>query len=524
MRRSVMSFIALLAVVIGALLMFGGFPPQPARQVSNRDASAIDFVDDKTATFLLAVAIVIIGVVALGGGLATVFWLLTRQVKTAQAMENEPTNPLHYRTYGHSLAIALPVAIASALVVLFMTSDLLPVQAGAEAKVVDGMFQIEFISIAVIFGLVMGVLTHALIYFRAAPDDDSDGKHIHGNIPLELTWTIVPLIFVMGLGVYTLIRHEQITDKEDGEISVKVIGFQWGWQFIYPTDMFFTDEQFNELDERQRADIIRVGGVTSPDLVLLQDQTVHLEMHSIDVIHSFWVPELRVKRDVVPGIETELRYTPTLAGTYRVRCAELCGLNHWQMYADVNVLTAGDYSAWLERTVANFGDPVEAGSAIYVQRCQTCHSTNGDKGTGPTWENLVGSERNFDNDDSAIADLDYIRQSIWNPNGVIVEGYAANLMPQNFQGLVSDLQVEQLFAYMCTLSDKRDEVEDCARVLPADDGSTGDDTTATTAEDGETMTEGETEAETPSDEATTETSSEAETGDETTAPDSATSE
>lgn len=508
MRRSgVKSLIALLAIVIGAVLMFGGFPPQPARQVSNRDASAIDFVDDKTRTFILVTGLVVLGVVALGAGLAAVFWLMTRQVKTAQAMENEPTNPLNYRTYGHSLAFALPVAIASALIMMFLTSDLLPVQAGAEAKVVDSFFQIEFISISVIFGLVMGVLIHALIYFRAEPGDESDGKHIHGNIPLELTWTIIPLIFVMGLGVYTLIKHDQITDKEDGEIGVKVVGFQWGWQFIYPTEMFFTDEQFNELDERQRADIIRVGGVSSPDLVLLQDQTVHLEMNSIDVIHSFWVPELRVKRDVVPGIQTDLRYTPILPGVYRVRCAELCGLNHWQMYANVDVKNATDYAAWIERTVANYGDPIEAGHAIFTQRCQTCHSTDGSRGTGPTWQNMVGYERNFESGASVVADLAYVRESIWNPNRLIVQGYSANLMPANFQTLVSDLQVEQLFAYMCTLTDKRDEVEDCARLLPAEgDGAATDEATG----DGE--------------ESTTENSGEAETGDETTAPESATSE
>ncbi|NDJ85222.1 MAG: cytochrome c oxidase subunit II [Chloroflexi bacterium] len=478
-RYGIKHFIALVVVILGAVILISGgsLIPEPVEQVTNPDASPLD-VEDQTGALIAIVAAIMVAMVIVGGMLLTIFWLANRQVTKAAALEYDPADPLDYRTYGLAMAFIVPAVLAvTAMLIFFLALDLMPVQASEEAKVVDRIFTIEFVSISVIFGLVVGLLIHALFSFRAEPDDDGDGRHIHGNIPIEITWTIIPLIFVLLLGVYTAFQHSEITEAKDNEIGVRVEGFQWGWRFFYPVELFFTPEEFAELDQRQQADIINRGGVFSNELVLLQDQTVRLEMESVDVIHSFWVPEFRVKRDVVPGVLTELRYTPILAGTYRVRCAELCGLNHWQMYANVRVVNQAEYDEWIERTRASLGNPVEAGEQLFQANCITCHSVDGSDNTGPTWLNVIGYEHVMEDGARVFVDYDYIERSIWNPNAQIVEGYDAGIMPQNFDQTISQIQVEQIFAYMCSLSDRADQVPLCVDLLQqagAETGSPGD--------------------------------------------------
>jgi cytochrome c oxidase subunit 2 len=111
-------------------------------------------------------------------------------------------------------------------------------------------------------------------------------------------------------------------------LTVKVTGFQWAWAFEYPE------------------------GFISPELVLPKDVRVNMSMEARDVLHSFWIPEMRVKQDLVPGQTTDLRFTPTLVGEYKVRCAELCGLSHWSMETPVRVLEQADYDQWVSEQVA----------------------------------------------------------------------------------------------------------------------------------------------------------------------------
>lgn len=466
-RYGIWHFIALIAFILGVLFMISGFPPEPVRQVTSESASTLD-LEGKTGDLLLSIIAVVIGTVGLGIGLMAVLWYLNREVASAKALQDQATNPLDYRIYGHAPALLWAVIIGVGTLLILLTTDLLPEQAGAEAEKVDTLFRIEFISISVIFGLVMGLLIHSLLFFRADPDDMSDGKFIHGNLQLEVFWTVIPLLFVLVLGVYTAIQLNDISEEKEGEIGVTVIGQQWNWRFIYPTEVFFTDEEFAELDADQQSIILSDGGIARPELVLLKDQTVRLEMLATDVIHSFWVPEFRIKRDVVPGVETILRYTPTLPGQYRVRCAELCGLQHWAMYADVDVVDEEGYASWTSRVRETFGDPIAAGESLYQQLCLTCHSIDGSDGTGPTWQDLVGTERDLQSGDSVIADYAYIQESIWNPNAKLSSGYPANVMPQNFaQTLPQEAQIRQIFAYMCTLSEFSDNAPTCAEFLAA---------------------------------------------------------
>lgn len=504
---TVLKSLGLLLFTLLVLIFMMGGSFSPVRQISGDDSSVLGFTSDKTTQFLIITVVIVIVMGLMGGGLAFLFRGLTREVTIAKEQENIPTNPLEYRNYGHPMVLALIAGFAGLLLLIYFMFDLMPTQASNEAIITDRIFGIAYLVVAILFGLVMGLFIHSLLYFRAEPGDMSDGKHFHGNLKLELTWTIIPLIFVLILGGYTVTQYNDLVEEKEGEVAVGVVGSQWNWKFIYPVELFYDDESYAELDQSQRDDFEAAGGVALGELVLLADQPVRLDLVSDDVIHSFWVPEMRVKQDVVPGVETVVRYTPTLPGEYKVRCAELCGLTHWDMLAPVEVKTQADYDKWISEVQDLFGDPREAGRLLWEANCQTCHTSSGASATGPTWKDLAGSERQLDNGDTVIADLEYVTSSIYNPNAQIVSGYNAGLMPSNFSGSISELQVKQIFTYMCTISENADSLQECVELIAeaeeraaaaeATDGSTdtsdvesdaSDETQDDTADDSETDT------------------------------------
>jgi cytochrome c oxidase subunit 2 len=255
----------------------------------------------------------------------------------------------------------------------------------------------------------------------------------------------------MGLGIYTVFQYVDVVEEVDGEKVIKVTALQWAWSFEYP-DNPATEEP---------------DGFVSNELVLLNGEPVRLEMRSLDVIHSFWVPEFKVKQDVVPGVQTVYRVTPILEGDYSLRCTEICGLNHSDMLAAVRVVNQGTYDDWVERKLAESQDPVLAGETLYLTSgCKTCHTIDGSRSVGPTWDNLYGEEVKLDDGSTVVADDEYIRTSILNPNAQITQGYAAGLMPEDYRVKLTDVQIEQITAYIASLA------EDAAEPAPAEGSST----------------------------------------------------
>ena len=161
-----------------------------------------------------------------------------------------------------------------------------------------------------------------------------DGAPIHGNTRLEIIWVTIPFLLVSALAVYGWIVLDDLEAKQPDELVVNVTGQQFNWSFGYP-------------GERVRANT----------LVLPVDRPVHFRINTKDVIHSFWVPEFRLKSDAVPGLTTEVRLTPTKLGRYQVVCAELCGLGHATMRQLVRVVPAGHDDAWLEAQRDRAGGP-----------------------------------------------------------------------------------------------------------------------------------------------------------------------
>jgi cytochrome c oxidase subunit 2 len=231
----------------------------------------------------------------------------------------------------HPIArVALLALIASAIgIAIGLAIDWFPTDATTKGGEIDTLWDVLVIVSVPIFVLVMTVALYSVWRFRARPGDKSDGAPIHGNAKLEVFWVTVPTIIVAALAAYAWIVLDDIEKKNPGEMTVDVYGQQFAWRFSYPQS----------------------GGkpIVSNQLYLAKDTPVHFKIHADDVIHSFWVPEFRLKQDAVPGLTTQMRLTPNKIGTYRVVCTELCGLGHSTMRSPVHVVSKDNFDAWLQK-------------------------------------------------------------------------------------------------------------------------------------------------------------------------------
>lgn len=327
--------------------------------------------------------------------------------------------------FKHAIAVAvLTLVTAVGLYFLFRWMFTLPTAASAQAEPIDTMFQSHFMMMAFLFSFIMVMMLYSVAVFRRRPDDTEDGPHIHGHTGLEIAWTVIPTIVVVGFGIYGTIVLGDITSEQDNEMVVSVVGQQWSWNFEYP-----------EQD------------VQSARLVLPVGQPVVLELQSNDVLHSFWVPEFRVKQDLVPGQVKQLRITPTELGSYRLRCAEICGTSHSAMLADVEVVSQADFEQFLIDSAFRYSDlpPEERGQQFYMDLgCNGCHSLDGTAGAGPSWQGIYLREEPMADGSVVVADEAYLRDSILNPNAHIVQGFNPNVMPQNFGERIDALQAQIL--------------------------------------------------------------------------------
>jgi cytochrome c oxidase subunit 2 len=294
----------------------------------------------------------------------------------------------------------------------------LPDSASEQADDIDAAFWFVAIICAVIFAMVAGVAVYEGWKFRAPPDDMDDGSPIHGHTGLEIVWTAIPTILVIAMSVFSAVVLAEITDTPSDSKRIEVTAQQFAWSFKY-------------------ADPEKTTG----ELVLEVGKPVELLITSKDVIHSFWVPEFRVKQDAVPGIITTLDITPTKVGTYNLICTELCGLGHAVMRSRARVLSAADYAKWQKEKPPAAAGGATDGKAIFTSAgCGSCHTF---KAAGTSAE--VGPDL-----DKVLAgkDADFIRESIVDPNAEIAEGYQPNVMPSTFSDTLSKEQLDALVEFL----------------------------------------------------------------------------
>jgi cytochrome c oxidase subunit 2 len=331
----------------------------------------------------------------------------------------------------HFIIIALLI-IASTLAIHagLEAIGLLPVQASTQAISIDQLFGFYSWGIAFFFSLIIVILLYSLVVFRRRKGETGDGVPDEGNTTLEISWTAIPLLIVLVLAYFGARSLSDTRRIDPSAMVVKVIAQQWNFQFQYPQYLF-----------------------ASKDLYLPVGQQVDLQMTSLDVLHSFFVPEFRLKQDIVPGRTVDLRVTPSKIGHYHVQCSQLCGRLHAQMVANVYVVSQQDFTAWVNQQVASAPkDPVLIGQQLAsLFGCATCHSTDGSKKIGPTWSKLFNSTVTLADGTTVKADENYIHTSIVDPNKQIVKGYQPNVMPATFAKALTEDQIKDLIAYIKTL-------------------------------------------------------------------------
>lgn len=198
--------------------------------------------------------------------------------------------------------------------------------ASTAAPKIDQLLDVMIVLSAFVFTLVMVMLFYALWKFKAKPGDESDGEPIHGNTRLEVAWTLIPTVIVLFAGGYSWAVLNDIEERAENPLTVDVFSQQFAWSFGYPgKDLAYSEGEFHVPVDRQ----------------------VQFKMHALDVIHSFWVPEWRIKKDNVPGITTTATVTPNKVGTYQLICTELCGFGHASMRAKVVVESPADFQKWV---------------------------------------------------------------------------------------------------------------------------------------------------------------------------------
>ncbi len=313
-------------------------------------------------------------------------------------------------------------------------STWIPESASNLAASVDNITLFVTIISIFFFVLISAVLVGFSIKYRRKSEDQETAYITHNPI-IETIWTIIPTILLMVIFAWGWIAFKELRNPPAEAIEVNVVAKQWLWEFEYFT-----------------------GKKSLNELFVQQNKPVRLIMRSDDVIHSFFVPQFRVKQDILPGNYTQLWFTPTKVGTFDLLCAEYCGSGHSKMLAKVNVLSPESFVRWEKgdefedgavMTATNIS-PAERGKDLYSQRgCLACHSIDGKEVIGPTFKNLYGKMENLEDGSSVQVDENYLRESIYEPQAKMVKGYPPN-MP-SFKGILSEEEVTALIEYIKTL-------------------------------------------------------------------------
>jgi cytochrome c oxidase subunit 2 len=296
-----------------------------------------------------------------------------------------------------------------------------PEQASTIARSVDNLH--FFITAVTLFftAVIFLVIFYFMIKYRRRSPDERP-KAIEGSLPLEVLWTAIPTLIVAVIFVWGSTLYFRNAEPPKGAMEIFVTGKQWMWKVEHPEGQ----REINELH-------VPLG------------RPVKLTMTSEDVIHDFFVPAFRVKKDVLPGRYTTLWFEPTKLGTFHLFCAQYCGAFHAGMIGSVIVVEPDQYDTWLAGGVQ--GESMEAaGQKVFLQSgCGTCHLAD-NTGPGPSLLGVYGQPVKLTNGQTVTADDAYIRESIVLPRAKIVLGYQA-IMP-SFQGQLTEEQMNSVIAYI----------------------------------------------------------------------------
>ncbi len=351
-----------------------------------------------------------------------------------------------------------------------------PPRSSVEGGEIDFTLRLVAIISLFFFALIVGLILWMIVRFRMRHRGEVARSQITHSTALEIAWTLPPVVLVGVIFYFGFVGFLRISTPKANAMEVDVIGQKWYWTFEYA--------------------LPDGGAYSSNELHLVVDRATQLNITSTDVIHSVFVPAFRVKRDAVPGRYNKLWFRPTRAGEFPLLCAEYCGTKHSQMIAKVVVhASQAAFDKWLsdasraivedlpddlyrqwknartdeafqafvealkqqkpdfaEADLAKLAKPAIVGQRLYEKKgCQQCHTVTGQPMTGPTLKGLWGKRRVFTDGREAVAEENYLRQSILEPQAQIVENYPGVM--NTYQGQLSDRQIDAIIAYIRSLSD-----------------------------------------------------------------------
>ena len=274
------------------------------------------------------------------------------------------------------------------------------------------------------FIVLMGAMIGMFFLYRQRREGERT-PDIKGSHTLELVWSVFPSFLLVGMFWLGFTAWIDAAVPPANSMEVRVVARMWDWNFQY-------------------TDIESGRSFTSPELKVPSGQPVKLVMSSEDVLHSFFVPDFRVKKDVVPGRYTMLWFEAPHEGVHDLFCTEFCGDGHSKMIEKITVMDAQDYRAWAQ---PQFEDTTITPEKVAVANgCNGCHSTDGSPKIGPTFKGMYGKTETLEGGATVKVDDGYIRESINAPAAKIVAGYPPTMPP--FQGKLSEEELNLLIDYI----------------------------------------------------------------------------
>lgn len=308
-----------------------------------------------------------------------------------------------------------------------------PARASALARDVDALYLFLVVVSAAMSLLIFALVVSFAFKYRRRAADEPAPRAIHGSIPLEIAWSVIPFGFMLIMFFWgSKLYFEEYGPAPQNAINVYVTGKQWMWKIQYLEGQ----REINELH-------VPTG------------RPVKLTMASEDTIHSFFVPAFRIKHDVVPGRLSTFWFEATKPGRYHLFCAEYCGTSHSKMGGWVTVMEPVAYENWLSGGAPGVS-MAQQGQKLFEQfGCLACHLMD-TKGRCPNLRNVYGHAVSLEGGGTVVADDAYLRESIFHPNDKLVAGYKRDVMP-SYQGQITEDQFMQLMVYIKSLSDSPPE-------------------------------------------------------------------
>jgi cytochrome c oxidase subunit II len=305
------------------------------------------------------------------------------------------------------------------------SSTFMPEAASQIATQVDSLYSFlvwaSFISCVLVIG---GMTYFAVKYRRRSANDKS--AYISHNTTLEFLWSFIPFVIFMVVFAWGWWVYHQMRSMPKNAFEIHVTGQKWFWDFQYKS-----------------------GRKTSGEFYAPLGEPVKLIMASRDVIHSFFIPGMRIKQDIVPGRYSALWFQADKAGTFNVFCTEYCGEGHSAMLGKVHVVPRDQFDQWLMNDPYKGLSVAQVGEKVYASKCIACHNVTTEKKIGPGFAGVFGKQRQFADGTSLVADENYIRNSILTPSAKVVAGFPNAMTP--FQGQISEEELTGVIEYIKTL-------------------------------------------------------------------------